>query len=242
MTVIVYPDATTLARATAARLLTEVTDALAVRGLAHVVLTGGRIGTAVLDAIAASPLRDDLDWTSVHVWWGDERFVAAGDPERNEGQAQRALLKHVRVPEENIHRICALTPGVSVRDAAAAYTRDLARFGDPCPEFDVLLLGLGEDGHVASLFPDGENAQAVALTDAATVVAIEAAPKPPATRISLTLATLNAARQVWVVAAGPEKAWAVARCLARDAALPGARVVGKERTLWLIDAAAAAGV
>jgi 6-phosphogluconolactonase len=237
VTVIVYPTAATLARATAVRFLTEVTDALALRGVAHVVLTGGRIGTAVLDEVAASPLRDDVDWTSLHVWWGDERFVPEGDPDRNEGQAQRALLGRVRLPEENIHRMAAASPGVTPQDGAVRYAEELARFGDPCPTFDVLLLGLGDDGHVASIFPGETRVEGNAES---SVIAVEGSPKPPATRISLTLATINRARQVWIVAAGHDKAAAVSRCLAKDPSLPGARVAGTERTLWLVDAAAAA--
>ena len=234
MTVIVYPDAVALARTTGVRLLVEIGDAVAARGVAHIILTGGRGGGSVLAAIAEAPSRDDVDWMSVHVWWSDERFVPVGDPERNEGQAQSILLGHLLLPEENIHRIASPETAATASDAAEAYARELALYGDPCPRFDVALLGLGDDGHVASLFPGrAELAEAVA-----SVVAVEGAPKPPPSRVTLTLPTLCAAAQVWIVAAGAGKARAVAACLAPDSAAPGARVSGRERTLWLIDALA----
>jgi 6-phosphogluconolactonase len=232
----VYPDAAAVAETTAARLLVATADAVATRGEAHVVLTGGGIGVATLDRAAASPLADVIDWTSVHVWWGDERFLPVGDPHRNEAQAQRALLTRLRLPEENIHRVASPDLVSGAVKAAEAYARELAEFGDPAPAFDVLLLGLGSDGHVASLFPGRPE---VAI-DATTVVAVEDAPKPPPSRVTMTLPTINGAREVWIIAAGAEKAAAVARARARGHAIPGGMVHGTKRTLWLIDAAAAA--
>lgn len=237
MTAIIYPDRRSLARATAARFLVEVTDAVAVRGIAHVVLTGGGVGIETLAEVAASPLTEAIDWTAVHVWWCDERFVGVGDPERNEGQAQAALLGTLLLPEENIHRMGTSGAFDTPEAAAGAYAVELARHGEPCPAFDIALLGLGADGHVASLFPGNA---AVGL--AGTCVAVRDSPKPPPERISLTLTALARARQIWVVAAGAEKADAVAGCLAGRGSLPGSRVRGTERTLWLIDAAASAAI
>jgi len=234
-TTIVYPDAATVAEATAARLLVSVTDAVSTRGEAHVSLTGGTIGVATLARAAASPLADVINWTSVHMWWGDERFLASGDPDRNEAQAQRALLKRLRLPEENIHRMAPSERARTPEKAAEAYAEELARYGDPAPAFDVMLLGLGPDGHVASLFP-GRPEVNMAHT---TVVPVIDAPKPPPTRMSLTLPTINAAREIWVITAGAEKAQAVADSLARKPGVPGGMVHGTERTLWLVDAAAA---
>ncbi len=232
---IVYPDAATVAEATAARLLVAITDAVSIRGEAHIVLTGGSIGVALLGRAAASPLADVINWTSVHMWWGDERFLASGDPERNEAQAQRVLLKRLRLPEENIHRMAPSERARTAERAAEDYAQELARFGSPTPTFDVLLLGLGPDGHVASLFP-GRPEVNVAN---ATVVAVKDSPKPPPTRMSMTLPTINTAREVWVITAGEQKAQAVADALARKPGVPGGMVHGTERTLWLVDAAAA---
>lgn len=230
--VIVYPDATTVATATAARLLTELADVLAHQERADVVLTGGTVGTATLAAVADSSLADSIDWAAVHLWWGDERFVAAGDPDRNEGQAQEAFISRISIPDENVHRMGSASDFDTPETAAAAYHDELAHNGNP--EFDVLMLGLGPDGHVASLFPG----HVVFEKSSATISAVHDSPKPPPTRVTLSLGTINRAKKVWVVAAGAEKAHAVAECLQGNATYPGGAVRGTAETLWLIDAAA----
>jgi 6-phosphogluconolactonase len=235
-TTMVYPDATTVAETTAARLLVAIADALSARGEAHIVLTGGTIGIATLARMAASPLSEVIDWRGVHIWWGDERFLPPGDHDRNEVQAQRSLLKRLRLPEENIHRMASSEGATSPEKVARAYAAELARFGDPAPAFDVLLLGIGPDGHVASLFPGRPEVKVAAVT----VVAVKDSPKPPPTRLSMTLPTINGAREVWILTSGAEKAHAVAESLAHKAGIPGGMVHGTERTLWLIDKAAAA--
>lgn len=232
--VIVLPDADAVAQTAAARLLTAVADALTVQDRAHIVLTGGTVGIATLAAVAASPLRDSIDWTSVHVWWGDERYVPAGDPDRNEGQAQEALLRHLPLPEENIHRMGDSDAYPSVEAAAAAYHAEISDHGTP--EWDVLMLGLGPDGHVASLFPHHDSF----TNSAATVIAVHDSPKPPPMRVSLGLGAIGHARQVWVIAAGESKAEAVRDCLAGNESYPGAVVHGTDATLWIVDSAAAA--
>lgn len=232
--VIVLPDAESVAQATAARLLTAIADALTVEDEAHIVLTGGTVGTATLAAVAASPLRDTIAWTSVHVWWGDERFLPAGDADRNEVQAQDVMLRHLPLPEENIHRMGNSDEFASAEAAAASYDAEIAHHGSP--QWDVLLLGLGPDGHVASLFP-----QHPSFTHgAANVLAVHDSPKPPPTRVSLGLSSIRSAREVWVVAAGEGKAEAVRDCLAGNESYPGAVVHGSHTTLWIVDNAAAA--
>lgn len=237
-TTMVYPDATTVAETTAARLLVAIADALSARGEAHIVLTGGAIGVATLARMAASPLTNVIDWTGLHVWWGDERFLPPGDQIRNEVQAQRSLLKRIRLPEENIHRMASSEGAASPEKAARSYAAELARFGDPAPAFDVLLLGIGPDGHVASLFPGLPEVNVTATS----VVAVRDAPKPPPTRLSMTLPTINGAREVWILTTGAEKARAVADSLVHKRGVPGGMVHGTERTLWLIDKAAAASI
>jgi 6-phosphogluconolactonase len=234
--VVVYPDAATVATATAARLITAITDTLASQGRADIVVTGGTVGVATLRAVAANDLSGSIDWSHVHVWWGDERFVATADPDRNEGQAQAALFHAIALPEENIHRVPSSTDVDSVAAAAAGYRDELARNGNP--RFDILMLGLGPDGHVASLFPGHP-----AVGDqSATVLAVADSPKPPPIRVTLSLDTINGSKQVWVIAAGTEKSEAVADCLHGNTMYPGAAVHGTDATLWLIDAAAAARV
>ncbi|WP_239066546.1 6-phosphogluconolactonase [Demequina activiva] len=231
--VIVYADPDDVAQATAARLLVRIGDVLAHRGRADIVLTGGTVGIATLEAAAASPLAAGIDWTAVHIWWGDERFVADGDPDRNEGQAQRALLSRLPLAEDTIHRMGSTSGFASAEAAAESYATEIAANGSPA--FDVLMLGLGPDGHVASLFPG----HAGYRTAGAAAIAVHDSPKPPPTRVSLTLEAINRAAEVWVVAAGAAKADVVAGCLYGDADLPGSAVRGTDRTLWLIDAAAA---
>lgn len=241
--VVVHRDAQLLARAVAARLITSVVDAQAARGSASIVLTGGGIGIASLREVAASPARDAIDWDAIDIWWGDERFLPRDDPERNEKQAREALLDQVDVDESRVHPMAPSDGdcGDDVDAAAEQYAEELAKASrpedhGPVPTFDVLLLGLGPEGHVASLFPGNP-----ALYDERSVVPVRSSPKPPPTRLSLSLSSINAAREVWVVAAGEEKAAAARMALsgAGPTAVPAAGARGKSRTLWLLDRSAA---
>jgi len=232
--VFIYPDQQAVADATGVRLGLLLSDTLATQGRADIALTGGTVGIELLRSLANSALAGLIDWTSVHVWWSDERFVAAADADRNSGQAAEALLRHVPLPEENIHRMGDADSFSTPEDAADAYSRELADHNNPA--WDVALFGLGPDGHVASLFPGHDSF--IDGRSGADARAVHNSPKPPATRVSLSLPAINRAKRVWVVAAGAAKADVVARCLAGDADLPGAAVHGVEETLWLIDAAA----
>ncbi len=183
-----------------------------------------------------------MDWSRVHLWWGDERFLAAGDEERNETGARSALLTQDPVVAAQVHPV----PGPDGPDgddpqaAADRYSRELAELADPgraAPAFDVLILGVGPDGHVASLFPGRPE-----LTEQdRPVVVVRDSPKPPPTRLSLTYPVINASRQVWLLASGEEKADAVAGGLAGadPSGAPCAGVHGVDSTLWLLDRAAA---
>ncbi|MBO9555079.1 6-phosphogluconolactonase [Cellulomonas sp.] len=241
--VVVHPDATVLAEAVAARLLTRLVDVQSHRRPVHVVLTGGTVGIATLAAVAASPVRHAVDWSGVHLWWGDERFVPDGHPDRNETQARTALIDALgdALPARNVHPMPALSDDVPTPEASAtACAAELARWsshGAHVPAFDVLLLGMGPDGHVASLFPGHEALDVVG----ATTVGVHGSPKPPPERVSLTFEALHAAREVWVVAAGAEKAGAVAAALSDGDVhdVPAAGALGLERTVWLVDVAAA---
>lgn len=241
--VVVEPDAEQLARSVAAALVARLAAAQAVQGTASVVLTGGGIGTAVLRqvaALAAGPEQAVLDWTAVDVWWGDERWVPADDDGRNEKGARDALLDAVGVPAQRVHAIPASDAGFAgPEDAAAAYAAELAAAGDgDVPRIDVLMLGVGGEGHVASIFPNSPAAR-----DDRTVVAVRDCPKPPPTRVSLGFATINTAEEVWLLASGRPKAEAVARALSGGVTgleLPAAGVHGSRATRWLLDTEAAA--
>ena len=243
--VVVEPDADRLARAVAAALVARLAAAQAVHGTASVVLTGGGVGTAVLEHVAAlaeEPEREVVDWTAVDLWWGDERFVPAGSEDRNELGARRALIDRVGVPPERVHAMPASGAGFAEpEDAAAWYAEQLAAAapeGGSLPRIDVLLLGVGPEGHVASFFP-----ATPAVSDERTVVAVRDCPKPPPTRVSLGYRAINAAEEVWLLVSGSAKAPAVARALTGGTTpdeLPAAGVHGRRATRWLLDAEAAA--
>ena len=239
--VVVVRDAPVLAELVAARLLSRLVDVQALRGTASVVLTGGRIGIAALEAVGRAPARHAVDWRRVDVWWGDERYVLAGDPQRNELQARAALLDALDLDPVRLHPMAALDgpDGPDVDAAAARYADELtaaAPADDDVPPFDVLLLGIGPEGHTASIFPES-----AAAHDERLVVGVHGCPKPPATRISLGFAALGAAREVWMVVAGTDKAAAAAMALsgAGRVQVPAAGVHGRQATLWLLDEAAA---
>ncbi len=240
--VIVAESADRLAASTAGRVLALLGDALRARPEAHLVVTGGGILEQVLGAIAASADRNSIDWPRVHIWWGDERYVPADSDDRNDRPALTLLFDHVAVDPARVHRMPAADAGFDdVEAAAAAYAAELVAAGPgdgTVPAFDVILLGLGPDGHCASLFPGHPGTR---VLDAA-VTGVHDSPKPPPTRISLTFPTLDAAREVWFIAAGDGKAHAVAQALsgAPREQVPSAGPHGRERTLWLIDRAAAA--
>ena len=235
--VVVVPDADVLASAVAARLVVTIIDAQALRGSAHVVLTGGRIAAKVLRAVRDLPASAAIDWAGVDLWWGDERFLPAGDPERNDTQAREALLDALPLEPARVHAMPASDgpDGDDAEAAAARYARELASGGAELPAFDVLMLGVGEDGHVASLFPGHPG-----LSAPGTAAAVHDSPKPPPTRITLTLPAIRSAAEVWLIASGAGKAEAVGKALHGDPALPSATATGTSRTVWLLDTEAAA--
>ncbi|MEU0402883.1 6-phosphogluconolactonase [Streptomyces sp. NPDC006197] len=241
---VVHRDKELMAEAAAARLITKIVDAQASRGSASIVLTGGRNGNGLLAALGSAPARDAVDWSRLDLWWGDERYLPEGDPERNVTQARAALLDRVPLDPARVHAMPASDGpyGDDVDAAAAAYAEELAAAAGPgdhggVPTFDVLMLGVGPDTHVASLFPE---LPAVRETER-TVVGVHGAPKPPPVRISLTLPAIRAAHEVWLLAAGEDKAKAAAIALsgAGEVQAPAAGAYGLSRTLWLLDAAAA---
>ncbi len=239
--VIVHPDPHALARATAARLLLALVDAQAVRDQVHIAISGGSVGTDVLGAVADSELLDLVDLSTVHVWWVDERFVPAGHADRNDRQAAEALFSRIPLPAENLHPMPASDQVDSLAEAGERYAAELARFaaeGESQPVFDVVLLGMGPDGHIASLFPGHDS-----LTAGGVTVVESDSPKPPPQRVSLTFGSLNTARQVWLAAWGEGKAGAVASALRDDpvATTPAAGARGRDVTLWILDPAAASG-
>ncbi|MEZ0049745.1 6-phosphogluconolactonase [Mycobacterium sp. MAA66] len=232
-----YADADALVTAAGDRLVSAIDSAVAERGVAYIVLTGGGTGIKLLKHVGGHP----IDWSKVHLFWGDDRFVPADDAERNIKQAREALLDSIDIPAGNIHAMAASDGefGDDIDAATAAYERELTVVGNgaPTPQFDVHLMGMGGEGHVNSLFP---HSPAVRET-ARYVVAVTDSPKPPPRRITLTLPAVHRSRQVWLVVAGAEKADAVAAAVggASPDDFPSAGAVGREATVWLLDQAAA---
>lgn len=237
---VVVRDADALAREAAGRVLARLATVQTEDRVPAVLLTGGSIADRTHAEVARHARTDRLahrvEWSRVDLWWGDERFVPADDPERNALQARRSLLDHVPVDPARVHEVPASDSGIGdVEAAAAAYAATLQEHG---PEvFDLVMLGLGPDGHVASLFP-GRPQLDVTGRDAVSVLD---SPKPPPQRVSLTLPRLNRASEVFFLASGETKAEAVARALAGADVheTPAAGVRGRARTVWLLDEAAA---
>jgi 6-phosphogluconolactonase len=238
-TVEIFPDTDALVAAAGDRLAEAIRAAVAARGSAWIVLTGGGTGIGLLKHLGAY---HRLDWSRVHLFWGDERFVPHDDDERNEKQAREALLDHIDIPAGNVHPMPASDGayGDNLDAAARAYRDELveqADNGSPTPVFDVHLLGMGGEGHINSLFP---HTPAVREADQ-MVVGVEDSPKPPPRRITLTLPAVRRSRQVWLVVSGAAKADAVAAAIggASPQDVPAAGAVGSEETIWLLDSAAA---
>ncbi|MDL9935818.1 6-phosphogluconolactonase [Gordonia sp. ABSL1-1] len=237
---LVFDDKSELVSTAATRFVDLVTRAQAERGVAHVVLTGGSNGIAILAALAADS--GGIDWSAVELYWGDDRFVPADDPERNYGQARTALLDQVPLDPDRVHPMSPSDGpfGDDIDAAAADYAAVLAaRSADGvAPRFDLHLLGMGGEGHINSLFPHTD-ATAEATR---SVVAVQDSPKPPPRRITLTLPVVNRSRAVWFLVAGADKAEAVAAAHqgASPADWPCAGAQGTEETLWFLDEAAAA--
>ncbi|WP_298041074.1 6-phosphogluconolactonase [uncultured Microbacterium sp.] len=241
--VVVEQTPADVASRVADRFLTRVRARTRNGRIAHIALTGGSMGSAVLRAVAEHPKSEKIDWSLVHFWWGDERFVPAADADRNAGQSRAALLDHIPVPAENVHEIPASDSGLTLDEASAAYAAELERFGSeehPWPSFAVCFLGVGPDGHIASLFPDRTE---VTETDAATLP-VRNSPKPPAERVTLTRPVINSSKRVWLVLTGADKASALGLALAGASYtnVPAAGAKGRKRTVFFVDQAAASEV
>ncbi len=227
------PDA--LADDVAERLLIVLADAQSAGRTPHVALTGGSIADKIHAAIARVSAYSRVDWRNVALWWGDERFVAPDDPDRNALQAREAMLDALDLDPANVHEMPSTATAASPDEGAEAYAEELRVHG--ADQFDVVLLGLGGDGHVASLFPGFAQLD----VDDRIAVGVTGSPKPPPERISLTYPALNRTREIWFVVAGEEKAEAVARSIhgADRHEVPATGAHGQERTIWFVDDAAA---
>lgn len=237
-TVQVHPTPEGLVTAAAARLVRRLLDLQTRGAVPSIVLTGGTVAERLHRAVLEVPEHTSVDWSRVDVWFGDERYVPVEDADRNARQAREALLDRLPLSPARVHEMPAADGafGDDVEAAAAAYGAEVDRVLGSAGRFDVLMLGIGPDGHCASLFPGHETVHATG-----TAVAVRHSPKPPPTRISLTMETLRRAEEVWFVASGAAKAEPVRAALAGQdvAAVPAAGPRGRRLTLWLLDAEAA---
>lgn len=231
MTVETWPDADALATAIAERIVDRLSHVQQTGRTPTVVLTGGTIATSAYQRIVAG----DVDWSDVEFWWGDERFVPAGHADRNDQQARDAFLTRLGVPEAHLHTMPAHGCSESMAEAADGYAATLP--GEP---FDLVLHGMGPDGHIASLFPGFAQLHE---TDR-RVVDVFDSPKPPPQRISMTFEALNHAQSVWLLVSGEGKSEAVARALGGGTTdeIPAAGAHGLTETVWLLDDAAASDI
>lgn len=241
--VVVESTPAVLADRVADRFLTRVRARTRNGRIAHIALTGGSMGGAVLAAVAAHPRTSKIDWSLVHFWWGDERFLERDDSDRNSRQSRDALLDQLAIPAENIHEIASPSDGLTLDEAATAYAEELARFATDehaWPSFAVCFLGVGPDGHIASLFPDRPE---VTVTDAAALP-VRDSPKPPPERVTLTRPVINSSKRVWLVLTGADKASALGLALAGASysSVPAAGAKGRKRTIFFVDEAAASEV
>ena len=231
----VAPDSSTLADWAAGEFVTLAGQALQVGSRFSVALAGGSTPRQLYTRLTAAR----LDWKKIHFFWGDERCLPPDHKDSNYRMAREALLNYISIPLENIHRIPGELP---VKDAAREYAQDLRRyFGSLTPRFDLVLLGLGSDGHTASLFPGKPTVNETTRWVAAVVHDLP--PPPLVDRVTLTLPVLNAATHVLFLVSGMEKAGILARVLQgpyQPDLLPaqGVRPV-KGNLLWLVDQDAA---
>lgn len=231
----VYDNADALFRAASEKIAAALEAVLRERGTASFVLTGGNTPKPLFELLAASPLRQQLDWSRIQFFWGDERCVPPDSSESNYGMAWKALISKLPVPTENVHRI----PGEmdNPERAALQYEAEIRRITpDPFPPaFDVVLLGMGEDGHTASLFPG------TYWNEESWVVANHAPGRLTANRVTMTPRLLNAARNVFFLTAGISKAKALASVLEDPASdCPAKRIQPVSGNLiWMVDKDAA---
>lgn len=231
---VVLPTREAVEQRVAEELCSVIDAAIASRGRADIVITGGTVGTGTLVALREVSTRRGIDWPRVHVWWGDERFVAPGHDDRNERQAREAVFSHVDIPAANLH-VFPADIGQTIEVARDAF---LAENSGGFPHFDVVLNGIGPDGHVASLFAGRDHG------DGEQVIAVTNSPKPPPQRLTFTFEVLNRCDHMWIVAAGDDKADAVERLMSNApvSETPATGLRGTAETVVWVDASAAAKV
>jgi 6-phosphogluconolactonase len=238
----IYPDTDTLAQKAAEMFVDTAGESIRDHGRFMVALSGGSTPNKMYAILATRNHTDKIEWENVHIFWGDERCVPPDHPDNNFRMARQAFLDHIPIPPGNIHRI----PGeLEPHSAAEMYARDLRTSfmlqGNDPPRFDLIFLGMGTDGHTASLFPN-----TTAVNDQKNLVAANFVPKLEAWRITLTARTINAAANVVFLASGSDKSQTLERVLngpRKPRFFPSQLIDPTSgKLLWMLDADAAASL
>jgi 6-phosphogluconolactonase len=237
----VHQSPAELATSVAGAFLRLVTVLQAAGEIPQIALTGGTIADEIHREIARLAASDDeIDWSLVDFFWGDERYVAPDSDDRNARKARADLIDHLDVDPARVHEIPATDSAPDVAAAATAYADEVRSVGSG--RFHLVMLGVGPDGHVASLFPGFPQLD----VDDAIAVPVTGSPKPPPERVSLTYPALNRADEVWFVVSGEDKAEVVGRALATPPPdlheIPAAGVRGEAETIWFLDRESASRV
>ena len=224
-----------VAQLAAREIIETLEHALTSKPIVNIALTGGTVGILTLAVLAEQPDLSRLDFSRLHFWWGDERYVESNSPDRNANQARVAFFDKVFVSETNIHEFPARDLSGKLSEGKKVFEQDLAKhFGPGTPVFDLTILGMGPDGHIASLFPGHEQ-----LSVGEVVVAESNSPKPPSERLSLGFNVLNASVKIIFVVSGLDKSAAVTAVHTdENCELPAAKIQAQGETIWFIDQAA----
>ncbi len=216
-----YADAAELAEEVTVQILAAIEKGLKLKSQFHLVLTGGTLGVQISEALVNEFNADTDSFRGLHIWWSDERFVPADSVERN------AFPFHKNVKNENIvvHEVLSSDRAANLQDSVSDYELALENV-----DIDLNILGLGPDGHVASLFPGMTD-----VDDQRKVFAVQNSPKPPAERVSFTMSMINSAEEVWIVAAGESKADAVTKLIEGELSIPASYVRGNSHTRLIVD-------
>ena len=222
-----FKDANATANQAAFDLRDFIIGELQTQDRVDVAVTGGTVGIATL--AAASQLDfSSVDLHKLHIWWGDERFVPRASSDRNALQAWNAWFSKINIPAENLHEFPSSDNDLRLNEAAELFRKEFDSSG---VVFDLMLMGMGPDGHIASLFPGHDVG-----TGALSVEAEDNSPKPPSQRLTFSYAVINSAKEIWFTVAGDDKAEAVSVvCSDSPETLPAGRVSGKEKTVWYLD-------
>lgn len=216
-----YADTAELSEEVTVQILAAVEKGLKLKSQFHLVLTGGTLGLLISQNLVKEFNADRDAFNGLHIWWSDERFVPADSIERN------ALPFYKKVTNKKIvvHEALGSDHAISINESVSDYALALENV-----DLDLTILGLGPDGHVASLFPGIAD-----IDDIDTIFAVINSPKPPAERISFTMKTINSAAEVWIVAAGESKAEAVTKVIEGDLSIPASYVRGHSHTRLIVD-------